>query len=106
MYYPGVVNDNLYYKCSITQYNILYAIEMCLLIFLPCSHSIIPTNETCLVTCAVSLICATWLMYKQLSFDLPLNQDTSLYTYILYLMFVLYIFVCMCVHVYIGTLHL
>ena len=33
--------------------------------FLPCSHSINPNNETCLVTCAVSLTCATWLMYAQ-----------------------------------------
>ena len=29
--------------------------------FLPCSHSINPRNETSLVTCAVSLTCATWL---------------------------------------------
>ena len=45
--------------------------------FLPCSHAINPNNETCLVTCAVSLTCATWLMYAQFSFDPPLNQDTS-----------------------------
>ena len=41
------------------------------------AHSINPNNEACLVTCAVSLTCATWLMYAQFSFDPPLNQDTS-----------------------------
>ena len=34
--------------------------------FLLCSHSNNPNNEACLVTCAVSLTCATWLMYAQL----------------------------------------
>ena len=33
--------------------------------FLPCSHAINPNNEACLVTCAESLTCATWLMYAQ-----------------------------------------
>ena len=33
--------------------------------FLPRSHAINPNNETCLVTCAVSLTCAIWLMYAQ-----------------------------------------
>ena len=49
--------------------------------FLPCSHAINPSNETCLVTCAVSLTCATWLTVctHSFSFNLPLNQDTSVY---------------------------
>ena len=38
--------------------------------FLPCSHAINPNNETCLVTCAVSLTCATWLMYVCTDFPL------------------------------------
>ena len=48
--------------------------------FQPCSQAINPNNETCLVTCAVSLTCATWLMYAHsFSFDPPLNQDTCLH---------------------------
>ena len=49
---------------------------------LPCSHTINITNETCLVTCAVSLTFATYMhglcMYS-FSFDPPLDQDTSMY---------------------------
>ena len=45
--------------------------------FLPQSDTIISINETCLVTCAVSLTCATWLMCSLFTFDLTLNQDTS-----------------------------
>ena len=58
----------------IAQYNmiLLYAIEMCSLNFLPCSHAINPNNETCLVTCAVS---------HRFSFDLILNQATNMYNY-------------------------
>ena len=46
--------------------------------FLPCSHTINLNNETCLVTCAVSLTCATWPCMHSFSFDLPLNQDKSI----------------------------
>ena len=59
--------------------------------FLPCSHAINPNNKTCLVTCAVSLTCATWLTYvstHSFPFDLrtyvPLNRDSSthVHTYV------------------------
>ena len=50
----------------IVQYNILYVCNRNVLTnFLPCSHSIDPNNKTCLVTCAASLTCVTWLMYTQ-----------------------------------------
>ena len=57
----------------IAQYNILYVIicilyatEMCLLIScLVLIQLILTMNETCLVTCAVSLTCATQLMYAK-----------------------------------------
>ena len=44
--------------------------------FHPCSHSINPNNETCLVTCATYV---HGLCMHSFSFDLPLNQDTSTY---------------------------
>ena len=40
--------------------------------FLPCSHAISSNNETCLVTCAVSPTCATWLTYVRIDFSLIL----------------------------------
>ena len=46
--------------------------------FMRCSHAINPNNETCLVTCTVSLTCATWLFVHRFLFDPPLNQDTSI----------------------------
>ena len=49
--------------------------------FLPCSHLINPNNETCLVTCAVSLTCATWIMYTQI---FPLIHPATRIQIILY----------------------
>ena len=67
----GVENKTIYTaNMCIVQYNILYAIEKCSpTYFLPCFHTINPNNETCLVTCAVSLTCATWLMYCMHSYQ-------------------------------------
>ena len=48
-------------------------------IFLPCFQSINPNNETCLVTCAVSLTCLHGFYMHDFSFDPPLNQDTSVH---------------------------
>ena len=60
----------------IVQCNILYAIEMCSVIALY-SNSINPIDETCLVTCVVSLtdLCLHGLCTSD--FPLPLNQDVS-----------------------------
>ena len=72
--------DKIYYLyCKYAHHPIQHIIcnRNVFTIFLPCSHAINPNNETCLVTCAVSLTCATWLMYSQISLDPPLNQDTS-----------------------------
>ena len=73
--------DNLY--CNIVHSPMQHIIcnSNVLTNFLPCSHAINPNNETCLVTCAVSLTCATWLTgcTYSFSFNLPLNQDTSVY---------------------------
>ena len=62
--YPGVVNDYTANMCM-AQYNIFFAIGNVFTNFLPCSHAINPNNETRLVTCAVSLTCATWLFHAQ-----------------------------------------
>ena len=45
---------------------------------LPYTHAINPNNETCLVTCAVSLTCATWLMF------LVCTYLRHVHTYIVY----------------------
>ena len=75
------MTDNLY--CNIAHSPIQHIIcnRNVFTNFLPCSHTINPNTETCLVTCAVSLTCATWLTVctHSFSFDLPLNQDTSVY---------------------------
>ena len=67
--YPGVVNDRQfilkYTHSSIQHIIIILCNRNVFTNFLPCSHAINPNNETCLVTCAVSLTCATWLMYAQ-----------------------------------------
>ena len=74
----------------IAQYNILYAIEMCLLIFC-LVRAINPTNETCLVTCAVSLTCATWLICTH-SFSLihPSTRILAVVVHIIYTCIPLY----------------
>ena len=73
--------DNLYckYMHSTIQNNIICNRNV-FTNFLPCFHTINPNNETCLVTCAVSLTCATWLMMHNFSFDPPLYQDTIYFT--------------------------
>ena len=49
--------------------------------FLHSCHAINPNNETCLVTCAVSLTCATWLMYIHAVFPL-IYPSTRIQVYI------------------------
>ena len=74
--------DYLYINMCIVQYNILQRIcnRNVFTNFLPCSHTITPNNETCLVNCAVSLTCTTWLMYVCTVFllDCP---SASMYVY-------------------------
>ena len=70
-------------KPNIVQSNILHVIfnRHVFTNFLPCSHAINPNNETCLVTCAVSLTCATWLVYTQFSlFAYPSTRIQLWYT--------------------------
>ena len=65
--YPDVVNDRLFihqiYALGPIQHIICN--RNVFTNFLPRSHAINPNDETCLVTCAVSLTCATWLKYAQ-----------------------------------------
>ena len=52
--------DNLYSKYAHSPIQIIICNRNVITNFLPCSHAINPNNETCLVTCAVSLTLA-WL---------------------------------------------
>ena len=62
--YPGIVNqDKLYWQYAHSPIQHIICNRNVFTNFLPCSHAINPNNETCLVTCAVSLTCATWLTY-------------------------------------------
>ena len=75
----ALVSDNLYYKHAHTSIQHIICNRNVFTNFLPCSYVIHSNNETCLVTCAVSLTCATvhGLCSHSFSFDLTLNQDSS-----------------------------
>ena len=72
--------------------------------FLPCSHTIKPNNETCLVTCTVSLTCATWLMY--VLYGLILNQDTSVHAHLILCVDMLYVILYVWVGTYICAMYI
>ena len=92
--YPGVVNDRQYILqiCTVQHYYVICNRNVSTN-FLPYSHTINPNNETCLVTCAVPLTCATWHMYAQ--FFLWSNPQPG-YKYVC-----TYVYVCIYVYAYI-----
>ena len=79
--YTGVVNDSQFILQIKYAHSPIHCQHIICNVFtniscMPCSHTINPNNETCLVTCAVSLACATWLIcMHRFLFDPPLIQD-------------------------------
>ena len=81
---------NLYYKYAHSSIQHIICNRNVFTNFLPRSHAINPNNETCLVTCAVSLTCATWLCTHSFPLIYPSTRIHYWYIYVCTLLVYVY----------------